>query len=141
MEMTSRTSDWSNHSMRLILACFLLFGALIVASSQVHASPVRWTCNCDPGSTEIMASCSCPYSYQLKKLGTKEFRAYCGHAVKDRTVAPSYENVHRDKNVTCTVAFHSPSKPGYLSKSCTNWNATHKRSVSMSIKCEVIYRD
>lgn len=122
----------------LSLVCLTILASMAVGSIKGSASPVRWSCNCDPGSTALDANCSCSYSYELKKLGTKEFRAYCDHDVEGRTVDPYIENVHRDKNVTCTATFHSftgPNKAGYKSKSCTNWNAAHKRSVSMSVKC------
>lgn len=118
---------------RLIIATgFSLFLLALAgfAPNAVHASPQKYHCDCDPGDTDT-SSCYCDYSYELKRSATKEFRGYCSYD-NGWAMHPVFYS-HPDKSMTCTLPF--PVGTLYDSKSCTNWSALHKRSVSLRLNC------
>ena len=67
--------------------------------------------------------------YKLASWRTVEFRLYLKNG---RTVTSGNIHVSRSKNVSCTWPY---SGRKYISKSCTNWNFSRRRTFSYTMRC------
>ena len=70
---------------------------------------------------------SCEYSYRLPPSQTKEFRIRCKNGSE-----PDVNMHQREHQTTCTK--WGLSLP-YMSRSCTNWDATSSDRFSILVKC------
>lgn len=104
--------------MKGLIATLVLCGALSVLAGNAVAA-VDLVC----GLTE------CKYNEELGPDKTKTFHAYCtGESMADYNMA-----CHAVKGTTCTDPF---SMKNYWSCSCTNWNATERKTVSIDVLCK-----
>ena len=86
--------------------------------------------HCDCRSRNVGESCFCEFDYSLGKFATKEFRGFCSQ----EKMAPKRISVTNvSKHTTCTVA--APWN-NYYSMSCTNWSATRKDKVTVTVICK-----
>lgn len=145
--MLKRAVRLSTISRCAALASLMLAGIVLTMPESVSAgSPVSWSCNCAVPGNAASDHCTCSgYSYDIAKLGTKTFHGFCtgpdvtNDAGYELQPATKFVNVHRGKNVTCTIDAIGPSGSGSVGKSCTNWGTAHRNEVQMSIRCARYY--
>jgi hypothetical protein len=133
---TRRTRATCGHSSLLGPA---LLGLAGLGPVDATAGPVRWTCKCEVEKNNSNDKCTCPpFSYDLPRSGTKEFRGYCnGKTGEQQSPLAKFINIKRGKNVTCTI--NSDFRNSYVSKSCTNWGMAQRNKVTMTIECRQWY--
>ena len=80
----------------------------------------------------------CNVVFQLKKLGTHEFRSQCWNASESQWDAPPLNKDAKcspdDKGVTCTITVILRGAD-YSSCSCTNWNSAQKKNARLKVRC------
>jgi hypothetical protein len=105
------------------IVCFIAVAAL---STTAHAAVQNYNCN----------STSCSYRFQMKKLGTREFRGQCYGTRPNYSEGGRVQCTAGQKPMTCTVTATPPNPMRYYSCSCTNWSVGKKIDAKISIKCQ-----
>lgn len=128
------------HFVKSIGAMLSVLLISILGSGGAQAAKLDLNCGCNPGTT-VGAKCYCfvpDTTFEMKKLGTREFRFWCDQAPADQAhrVDPWPKVFDIEKSITClpNVAFPSNDK-WYVSKTCTNWNAFAKAQISFTLDC------
>lgn len=120
LTVDSRTRIELETSMKNLFGVFILCGTLTLLAGEALAKEVV-PLNCEMGE--------CKFSEELGPDQTKEYRGVCA-----RKPTVGYKMVcHAVKGTTCTLAAPLPS---YRSCTCTNWNATKRKNVSIDLLCE-----
>ncbi len=106
--------------MKTLIGTFILCGALSVLAGEAVASEVV-SLNCAEGE--------CKFSEELAPDQTHEYRGFCaGEKPNDFDM-----DCHAVKGTTCTAPFPVSN---YRSCSCTNWDPTQRKSVTIDLECE-----
>lgn len=110
-------------SIRMAAATICALGTLSYGFYVEASTYKEWSC---PIETD------CTYSWTLGKLATKEFRGKCSGSTASYPPRPEMFFSNKPKHMTCTVEWKDNK---YTSRSCTNWSATKKQSVSIRLSC------
>ena len=113
--------------MKAVSSLLAVISVVFFSSSALSA--VKWyDCNYS----------ACHYQFELRKLGTREFRGQCnGEQPPVKDWANGMDCSGRGAPaVTCTVTL-SPLVHKYSTCSCTNWNATKKNNANIEIRCDL----
>ncbi len=108
--------------MKGIISTLVFCGTLSLSAGPAVAK-AEVSLHCQKGT--------CAYTEELGPDQTKQFEGYCaGEAVSDFKMV-----CHAVKGTTCTKPVASPFSQ-YWSCTCTNWNATQRKNVTIDVECK-----
>lgn len=127
--------------MTRIVQTLVLLGVVLSAGAGPAGAAVDYDCSCDPAPSGNVGTiqtkeCKCTYDYTLGKLATREFRVSCTHPNAMPTDTEVCVN-NRDTNTTCTITMDGTASD--KTRSCTNWNAFSRDSLSLNVYCTSEY--
>lgn len=104
------------------LARKLLFACALSVLAGVAVAKGPQDLHCD--------TTKCTYSEELGPDQTKEYRGHCRGKVMTRD--NSKMTCYAVKGTTCTFVYYDGS---YWTCTCTNWNPTERKNISVSLWC------